>query len=44
LLAAILFDEDIQGWLFGALAFLYGFGVLLVIIVLLVKSSKIHKR
>ena len=44
LLAAILLDEDWQTWLFAALAFLYGLGVLIVIIFLLVKSSKIHKR
>jgi len=43
LLAAILLDEDLQGWLFAGLAFLYGFGVLAVIIFLLIKSSKIKK-
>jgi len=43
-LAAILLDEDWQSWVFAALAFIYGLGVLIVIIVLLVKSSKIHKR
>ena len=44
LLAAILFDQEWHGWLFAALAFLYGLGVLVVIIVLLIKSSKIQKR
>ena len=43
LLAAAFSESNWEQWVLPALAFLYGLGVLIVVIRLLVKSSRIQK-
>jgi uncharacterized membrane-anchored protein YhcB (DUF1043 family) len=40
----MLDEMDLQGWIFAALAFIYGLAIMTLVIVTLVKSARIKKH
>jgi ABC-type uncharacterized transport system permease subunit len=40
----MLDEMDLQGWIFSALAFIYGLAIMMVVIVTLAKSARLKKH